>query len=158
MDEASENDIDSEHSDSAGDEDFSWGNDELVNFTYTGSDWDYNCRDKQYCYEIDNECTDDEDYYNGKELDVVHDSDDDGSINGYCADQEYDDDPDSDYDNYSNGGLSNSYCSAECAYYMSLAEYYFLFGDSSNTSSDPDDNPIRYGYDYDHEYDRLYGD
>ncbi|KAH3813542.1 hypothetical protein DPMN_142003 [Dreissena polymorpha] len=103
IDKASETDTDSEHSNNAGDEDFSWDNDELVNYTYTGSDWDYNCRDKQCCYEIDNECTDDEDYYNGQELDVVHDSDDDGSdIDEYRADG-YDDDPDSDYDNYSDG-------------------------------------------------------
>ncbi|XP_052218287.1 uncharacterized protein LOC127835907 [Dreissena polymorpha] len=120
MDEASENDIDSEHSDSAGDEDFSWGNDELVNFTYTGSDWDYNCRDKQYCYEIDNECTDDEDYYNGKELDVVHDSDDDGSING--DKRRYDD----------------FYNRLDTDYYSVLDDYFNRENDEDDEYYDPD--------------------
>ncbi|KAH3813518.1 hypothetical protein DPMN_141979 [Dreissena polymorpha] len=130
IDEASETDTDSEHSDNVGDEDLSsWDNDEMVNYTYSGSDVDYNCRDKQCCYESDNECTDDEEYYKGQELDVVHGSD-----------------YDSDYDDYSDGELSDSY-RKELVFEL-LYEYYSIWGHASDNLSDPDDYPINYGYEH----------
>ncbi|KAH3813549.1 hypothetical protein DPMN_142010 [Dreissena polymorpha] len=127
IDEAFETKTDSEHYDNAGDEDFSWGNDEMVNYTYTGSDGDYNCRDKQCCYESDDASIDDEDYFYGQELDVVTDSDhddsnvhvyrdefgydvgdhDDSNIHVYRDDLGYDDGSYFDYDLYSDYDYSS---------------------------------------------------
>ncbi|KAH3813537.1 hypothetical protein DPMN_141998 [Dreissena polymorpha] len=63
----------------------------MVNCTYTGSDGDYNCRDKQCCYESDDASIDDEYYFNSQQLDVFTDSDhDDSNVHVYRDDLGYD--------------------------------------------------------------------
>ncbi|KAH3813541.1 hypothetical protein DPMN_142002 [Dreissena polymorpha] len=132
IDEDSEIDTDSEKCDNAGNEDFSWGNDKFVNYTYTGSDGDYNCRDKQCCYESNDEWTDDEEYSDDQELEVVNDSDDDDSDhnvddlyndreNGYSKKRRYD---------YYYNRIKNEYYSVPDDYYYDVDDALYDVDDN----------------------------